>query len=95
MKKKPASAQQVREMRPEYRFDYSESRPNRFAGGIKTGGALVVLDADVAEVFRTSDAVNNFLRSVIAALSGSRGPKRRSGRALQPAAPKRATKRRR
>jgi hypothetical protein len=55
-------------MRPEYRFDYRRARPNRFAAMMKGSTVAVVLDADVASVFQTSEAVNSLLRSVISAL---------------------------
>jgi len=52
------------ELLPEYRFDYSKAKPNRFAqrgATIKT----VKLDADVAAVFTTEEAVNTILRALI------------------------------
>ena len=63
------------EMRGEYRFDYAKAKPNRFAGRIKNGAVAVILDPDVAAVFRSSEKVNALLRSVIAMLPGRR-PKR-------------------
>jgi hypothetical protein len=54
--------------RREYRFDYRTARPNRFAGKLQGGVVAVVLDRDVASVFRSSDSVNALLRSVIAAM---------------------------
>lgn len=48
---------------PEYRFDYSKARPNRFAARLKRGSRAVVLDPDVAAVFSTPDSVNNVLRA--------------------------------
>ena len=54
------------DLRPEYHFDYSKSRPNRFATSCPPGGRLVVLDPDVAPVFTTTEAVNSALRSIIA-----------------------------
>jgi hypothetical protein len=62
------SASEVREMRPEYRFDYTQARPNRFAARMGKDTVTVVLDPDVAAVFNTADSVNDLLRSVIAAL---------------------------
>ena len=62
-------------MRGEYRFDYAKAKPNRFAGRIKNGVVAVILDPDVAAVFRSSEKVNALLRSVIAMLPGRR-PKR-------------------
>jgi hypothetical protein len=47
---------------PEYRFDYSKSKPNRFAARFKGDTVAVVLAPDVSEVFPTSDAVNEALR---------------------------------
>lgn len=58
------------EMRAEYRFDYTKVRPNRFASRIKDGAVSVILGPDVAAVFRSSDAVDAFLRSVISTLPG-------------------------
>jgi hypothetical protein len=55
-------------MRPHYDFDYSKSRPNRFASRLSEGTIAVVLDPDVATVFRSGEEVNTFLRSVISAL---------------------------
>ena len=63
------------EMRGEYRLDYAKAKPNRFAGRIKNGAVAVILDPDVAAVFRSSEKVNALLRSVIAMLP-ERGPKR-------------------
>ncbi len=56
------------EMRREYQFDYRKSRPNRFASRMKGGTVAVVLDPDVASVFRSPESVNSLLRSVIKAL---------------------------
>ncbi len=55
-------------MRKEYRFDYSRAKPNRFAEKMSKGVVAVVLEPDVAAVFKSSEAVNALLRSVIAAL---------------------------
>ena len=56
------------EMRREYRFNYRKSRPNRFAPLMKGGTVAVVLDPDVASVFRSPESVNSLLRSVISVL---------------------------
>ena len=53
------------EMRREYRFDYSKSKPNRFAARASQGRTVVVLDPDIAEVFTTPESVNNVLRALI------------------------------
>jgi hypothetical protein len=55
-------------MRSHYDFDYSKSRPNRFADCLAGGTIAVVLDSDVASVFRSGEAVNAFLRSAISAM---------------------------
>jgi len=66
-RRKPLPSE-VREMRPEYRFDYAQARPNRFAARMGEETVTVVLDPDVAAVFNTADSVNDLLRSVIAAM---------------------------
>ncbi len=53
------------EMLPEYDFDYSKARPNRFASRIQRDQLVVVLDSDVAEVFTTPESVNTVLRALI------------------------------
>jgi hypothetical protein len=52
----------------EYRFDYRLAKPNRFAHEMSEGVVAVVLEPDVAAVFKSSKAVNALLRSVIAAM---------------------------
>ena len=58
----------------EYRFDYRKAKPNRFARRVRRDAVVVVLDDDVAEVFRDSKRVNALLRATIAAVQkqGSR-----------------------
>ena len=56
------------DMLPEYEFDYRKAHPNRFAPGIKDGSLIVVLEPDIAQVFKTPDSVKNVLRALIAAL---------------------------
>ena len=52
---------------PEYNFDYSKARPNRFAASSdKT--ITVKLEPDVAKVFQTSDEVNRVLRAIISVI---------------------------
>jgi hypothetical protein len=69
MKKKSRGRQSRREeMRREYQFDYRKSRPNRFAPQMKGGTVAIVLDPDVASVFRSPESVNSLLRSVINAI---------------------------
>ena len=62
------------EMRREYRFDYTKAKPNRFAAQVGAGTIVVVLDPDVAAVFKSSESVNALLRSVISALPGDPKP---------------------
>ena len=77
MKKTPArkkSAAVPEDMRREYRFDYMKAKPNRFAAQMEAGTIAVVLDPDVAAVFKSSESVNALLRSVISALPGGSKP---------------------
>lgn len=62
------------EMRLEYRFDYRKAKPNRFAEQMGRGTIAVVLETDVAVVFKSSESVNALLRSVIAALPADAEP---------------------
>jgi len=56
------------ELKREYRFDYSKSKPNRFASRVNQQRTVVVLDPDIAEVFTTPESVNNILRALIAVM---------------------------
>jgi hypothetical protein len=49
---------------PEYNFDYSKAKANRFAQKVIN----VTLDEDVAKVFTDSESVNNALRAILTAL---------------------------
>lgn len=53
------------DMLPEYNFDYSTAKLNRFATNQSV--ITITLDADVAKFFNTSKAVNNVLRAIISA----------------------------
>ena len=53
------------EMRDEYQFDYSKAKPNRFASQIGQDQLMIVLDPDVAAVFKTPESVNQVLRAII------------------------------
>ena len=59
-------------MQKEYRFDYRRAKPNRFAEEMAEGVVVVTLEPDVAAVFKSSEAVNTLLRSVIAAMPESK-----------------------
>lgn len=68
MSKTPRSARpEPRDIRPEYRFDYSQAKPNRFADGMTQPVVAVVLEADVAAVFNSSAKVNKELRAAMTA----------------------------
>jgi hypothetical protein len=56
------------DMQPEYRFDYTKAKPNRFAGKRDDGSLVVVLEADIAQVFSTPDTVKKVLRALIATM---------------------------
>jgi len=56
------------ELQAEYRFDYTKSKPNRFATRIPPGAVAVLLDPDVARVFKSAETVNGVLRAVAAAM---------------------------
>ena len=60
-------------MELQYRFDYGKAKTNRFAKEMSEGAVAVVLEPDVAAVFRSSEAVNALLRSVISAIPESGG----------------------
>jgi uncharacterized protein (DUF4415 family) len=67
MKKTIPIPREAESMRPEYRFDYSRAKPNRFAARMTRPVVAIVLDSDVAAVFKSSTKVNAQLRSAIAA----------------------------
>ena len=71
MKKTVKNKSDADELRPEYDFSTSETRPNRFAAHMKAPVVAVVLEPDVAAVFGSSRAVNKLLRSVISSLPKS------------------------
>lgn len=50
---------------PEYRFDYSKARPNRFAARAALPQTTVTLAPDVAAAFPTEQAVNDALRRLM------------------------------
>jgi len=65
---KTTSKIRAEELRPEYKFDYVKARPNRFAGRGASKSVVVLLDADVAKVFKSADSVNSALRAILAAV---------------------------
>lgn len=50
---------------PEYDFNYSKAKKNRFAEEYHVS---VTLDRDVASVFKNSESVNKALRAIITAI---------------------------
>jgi hypothetical protein len=69
MKKTPAlKPRNVQEMASEYRFDYKKAKPNRFAKKMKNEPVIVLLDDDVAKIFKTTEDVNKALRALISAM---------------------------
>jgi hypothetical protein len=83
--KKTKTKKAIDELRPEYDFSKSETRPNRFATRMKAPVVAVVLEPDVAAVFDSSKAVNKLLRSVISSLpkrgraKATKGSQRKAG----------------
>jgi len=68
---------QTDDLKKEYRFDYAKAQPNRFAAASSDSTVAVVLDPDVAAVFKSSEAVNSFLRSIISAMPKVQRPRRK------------------
>jgi len=85
------------DLRPEYRFDYSKARPNPYAARLKGKAVAVVLDAEVATAFPTSESVNTALRAVMVQRRSKRGrtvASRRSRKAREHTIPAHTKKRR-
>jgi hypothetical protein len=57
---------------PEYDFDYTKAKPNRFVARVNQPLLkVVVLDEDVAQVFTTPESVNKVLRGLIESMPRS------------------------
>jgi len=56
------------ELPSEYRFDYRKSKPNRFASKMSEDAIAVVLEPDIAAIFKSSKTVNDLLRSIVSAM---------------------------
>ena len=65
---KTPEPRKVKELASEYHFDYKKAKPNRFAKKMKDEPIVVLLDDDVAKVFKTTEDVNNALRALISAM---------------------------
>jgi hypothetical protein len=61
-------------LRSEYRFDYTKSQPNRFAERARPGSVAILLDPDVAQVFKNAESVNAVLRALVATMPSRRTP---------------------
>ena len=55
-------------MQDEYQFDYNKAKPNRFASRVGRDQLMIVLDPDVAAVFKTTESVNQVLRAIITSM---------------------------
>ena len=56
------------DLRPEYDFDFSKSKPNHYAAILRKQEKLIQLEPDVAKHFTTTEQVNNALRAIISAI---------------------------
>ena len=72
----PTKRKSAREdgLRSEYRFDYAKAKPNRFAARATPGAVAVLLEPDVARIFKTSKSVNTALRALINVMPPRRTP---------------------
>ena len=60
-----ANENSEQDLLPEYHFDYTKAKPNRFA---EQPPVTITLDADIAAVFKDAKAVNNVLRAIVLAM---------------------------
>jgi hypothetical protein len=56
----------------EYRFDYAKAKPNRFAEAAQPGAVAVLLDPDVAQVFKSGRSVNAVLRALLTTMPAAK-----------------------
>ncbi len=63
-----SNAVQDDDMLPEYRFDYRTARPNRFAAGVVEGSLVVVLEPEIAQVFKSQETVKAILHAIAGAI---------------------------
>ena len=69
MQKTPTTkSRKAQEMSSEYRFDYKKAKPNRFAARMNNEPLIVMIEPDVAKVFKSSEQVNKALRAFISAM---------------------------
>ena len=55
-------------LQAEYRFDYTEAKPNRFAKRVRAGSVAVLLYPDVAQVFQNAESVNTVPRALLSTI---------------------------
>ena len=67
-------AKRANGLRAEYRFDYTKAKPNRFARLTQPGSVGILLDPDVARVFKNAESVNAVLRALVATMPNRRAP---------------------
>ena len=80
---KKAKSEQNDWLRPEYkRSDFGELVRGKYANRIRKSTNVILLDPQVAKVFRNDEAVNNALRELIGAgPSGTRSNSKRKSKA--------------
>jgi hypothetical protein len=62
------------DMLPEYRFEYQNARPNRFTAQVVEGSLIVVLEPEIARVFKTQEAVKAILMAIAKTLPSVQEP---------------------
>ena len=73
MKKTPTTkSRKVEDLSAEYRFDYKKAKPNRFAVRMKDEPLVVLIEPDIAKIFKSSEQVNKALRALISAMPESK-----------------------
>jgi hypothetical protein len=65
--RKKTDRSDITDLRPEYEFDYSRAKSNRFASKMTRPVVAVVLEPDVAAIFKSAAQVNAELRALITA----------------------------
>jgi len=73
-----AKDQERGDLRHEYKFDYLKALPNRFAGKRGSRSVVVLLDSDVATVFKDAESVNTALRALLTAVPSIANKRRRA-----------------
>jgi hypothetical protein len=83
---KPKRQTEPDDMRPEYKFDYATAVRGKYYNRLlKEGSNIIILEPDVAKAFRSSQAVNDALRSLLEVSEVTRRLTRRSnGRPRKP-----------